>query len=69
MATKTINLTGAEVAVTGLDGTHAHQERWHREIIFASKATGTDKSIIFISVKNREILCDIILHDYLYFTF
>lgn len=24
MATKTINLTGAEVAVTGLDGAHAH---------------------------------------------
>lgn len=24
MATKTITLTGAEVAVTGLDGAHAH---------------------------------------------
>ena len=37
MATKTITLTGAEVAVTGLDGAHAHIRNDGTEVIYAAK--------------------------------
>lgn len=40
MATKTINLTGAEVAVTGLDGAHAHIRNDGTEVIYAAKTAG-----------------------------
>ena len=40
MATKTINLTGAEVAVTGLDGAHAHITNMGADIIYAAKNAG-----------------------------
>ena len=40
MATKTINLTGAEVAVTGLDGAHAHIRNDSTEVIYAAKTAG-----------------------------
>lgn len=40
MAVKTINLTGAEVAVTGLDGAHAHITNMGADIIYAAKAAG-----------------------------
>ena len=40
MATKTINLTGAEVAVTGLDGAHAHIRNDGTDVIYAAKAAG-----------------------------
>lgn len=40
MATKTINLTGAEVAVTGLDGAHAHITNMGADIIYAAKSAG-----------------------------
>ena len=40
MATKTINLTGAEVAVTGLDGSHAHIRNDGTDVIYAAKAAG-----------------------------
>ncbi|MGN1340309.1 MAG: hypothetical protein ACI4WS_08450 [Oscillospiraceae bacterium] len=38
MAVKTINLTGAEVAVTGLDGAHAHITNMGADIIYAAKS-------------------------------
>jgi hypothetical protein len=38
--TKTINLSGAEVAVTGLDGAHAHINNMGADIIYASKTAG-----------------------------
>ena len=37
MATKTINLTGAEVAVLGLDGAHAHIRNDSTDTIYAAK--------------------------------
>lgn len=40
MAVKTINLTGAEVAVTGLDGAHAHITNMGADIIYAAKSAG-----------------------------
>ena len=40
MATKTINLTGAEVAVTGLDGAHAHIRNDSTDTIYAAKTAG-----------------------------
>lgn len=40
MATKTITLTGAEVAVTGLDGAHAHIRNDGTEVIYAAKTAG-----------------------------
>lgn len=40
MATKTITLTGAEVAVTGLDGAHAHIRNDDTEVIYAAKTAG-----------------------------
>lgn len=40
MATKTINLTGAEVEVTGLDGAHAHIRNDSTEVIYAAKTAG-----------------------------
>ena len=40
MATKTINLTGAEVAVTGLDGAHAHIRNDGTEVIYVAKTAG-----------------------------
>lgn len=40
MATKTINLTGAEVAVTGLDGANAHIRNDGTEVIYAAKTAG-----------------------------
>lgn len=40
MATKTITLTGAEVAVTGLDGAHAHIRNDSTDTIYASKMPG-----------------------------
>ena len=40
MATKTINLTGAEVAVTGLDGSHAHIRNDGTAAVYASTAPG-----------------------------
>lgn len=40
MAVKTINLTGAEVAVTGLDGAHAHIRNDGTEVIYAAKTAG-----------------------------
>ena len=40
MATKTINLTGAEVAVTGLDGANAHIRNDGTDVIYAAKAAG-----------------------------
>ncbi|MGN1109924.1 MAG: hypothetical protein ACI4RK_11145 [Oscillospiraceae bacterium] len=40
MATKTITLTGAEVAVTGLDGAHAHIRNDSAEVIYAAKTAG-----------------------------
>lgn len=40
MATKTINLTGAEVAVTGLDGAHAHIRNDSTDTIYAAKMPG-----------------------------
>lgn len=40
MATKTINLTGAEVAVTGLDGANAHIRNDGADAIYAAKAAG-----------------------------
>lgn len=40
MATKTINLTGAEVEVTGLDGAHAHIRNDGTEVIYAAKTAG-----------------------------
>lgn len=40
MATKTINLTGAEIAVTGLDGAHAHITNMGADIIYAAKTAG-----------------------------
>ena len=38
--TKTINLTGAEVAVTGLDGAHAHIRNDGTDTIYAAKTAG-----------------------------
>ena len=38
--TKTINLTGAEVAVTGLDGAHAHIRNDSTDTIYAAKTAG-----------------------------
>ena len=38
--TKTITLTGAEVAVTGLDGAHAHIRNDGTEVIYAAKTAG-----------------------------
>lgn len=40
MATKTITLTGAEVAVTGLDGAHAHIRNDSTDTIYAAKMPG-----------------------------
>lgn len=40
MATKTITLTGAEVAVTGLDGAHAHIRNDSTDTIYAAKTAG-----------------------------
>lgn len=40
MATKTINLTGAEVAVLGLDGAHAHIRNDSTDTIYAAKTAG-----------------------------
>ena len=40
MATKTINLTGAELTVTGLDGSHAHIRNDGAEVIYAAKTAG-----------------------------
>ena len=40
MATKTINLTGAEIAVTGLDGANAHIRNDGTDVIYAAKAAG-----------------------------
>ena len=40
MTTKTINLTGAEVAVTGLDGANAHIRNDGTEVIYAAKTAG-----------------------------
>ena len=40
MATKTITLTGAEVAVTGLDGANAHIRNDGTDVIYAAKAAG-----------------------------
>ena len=40
MATKTINLIGTEVAVTGLDGAHAHIRNDSTDTIYASKMPG-----------------------------
>ena len=40
MATKTITLTGAEVAVTGLDGSHAHIRNDSTDTIYAAKTAG-----------------------------
>ena len=40
MATKTITLTGAEIAVTGLDGAHAHIRNDGADVIYAAKAAG-----------------------------
>lgn len=40
MAVKTINLTGAEVAVKGLDGAHAHITNMGADIIYAAKSAG-----------------------------
>lgn len=40
MATKTITLTGAEFAVTGLDGAHAHIRNDGTDTIYASKTAG-----------------------------
>lgn len=40
MATKTINLTGAEVAVTSLDGANAHIRNDGTDVIYAAKAAG-----------------------------
>ena len=40
MATKTINLTGAEVAVTGVDGAHAHIRNDSTDTIYVSKTAG-----------------------------
>ena len=56
MATKTINLTGAKVAVPGLDGAHIKND--DIEVIYTFKTTGADKTI-FILVENRGILYDI----------
>lgn len=38
MATKTITLTGAEIAVTGLDGANAHIRNDSADVIYAAKA-------------------------------
>ena len=40
MATKTITLTGAEVAVNGLDGANAHIRNDGTDVIYAAKAAG-----------------------------
>ena len=40
MATKTITLTGAEIAVTGLDGAHAHIRNDGADVIYAAKTAG-----------------------------
>ena len=40
MATKTINLTGAELKVTGMDGAHAHIRNDGTEVIYAAKTAG-----------------------------
>lgn len=40
MATKTITLTGSEVAVTGLDGAHAHIRNDSTDVIYAAKTPG-----------------------------
>ena len=40
MATKTITLTGAEIAVTGLDGANAHIRNDGADVIYAAKAAG-----------------------------
>ena len=40
MAVRTISLTGAEVAVTGLDGSHAHITNMGADIIYAAKTAG-----------------------------
>ena len=40
MATKTITLTGAEIAVTGLDGANAHIRNDGTDVIYAAKAAG-----------------------------
>ena len=40
MATKTITLTGAELAVTGLDGANAHIRNDGTDVIYAAKAAG-----------------------------
>lgn len=40
MATKTITLTGAELAVTGLDGANAHIRNDGADAIYAAKAAG-----------------------------
>ena len=40
MATKTITLTGAEIAVTGLDGAHAHIRNDGTDVIYAAKTAG-----------------------------
>ena len=40
MAVRTITLTGAEVAVTGLDGAHAHITNMGADIIYAAKTAG-----------------------------
>ena len=40
MATKTITLTGAEIAVTGLDGAHAHIRNDGTDVIYAAKTSG-----------------------------
>ncbi|MGN1340720.1 MAG: hypothetical protein ACI4WS_10540 [Oscillospiraceae bacterium] len=40
MAVKTISLTGAEVAVTGLDGAHAHIRNDGADTIYAAKTAG-----------------------------
>lgn len=40
MATKTITLTGSEIAVTGLGGSHAHIRNDGTEVIYAAKKAG-----------------------------
>lgn len=40
MATKTITLTGAEIAVTGLDGANAHIRNDGTDVIYAAKTAG-----------------------------
>lgn len=53
MATKTINLIGAEVAVAGLDGAHAHIRNDGTEVIYISKTDKCEQNNLY-SCKEQE---------------